>query len=315
MTATSRPSGISTSRPAGCGASPPRRAARRVRPVRWRGAGAAGGRASTRPVGEARIQGQRRGRAARHDVAAVAPAAGSEVHHEVGAPDGVGVVLDDEERVAPVPEGLQRVEQPSVVARVQPDRGFVEHVAHAAQVAAQLRREADALRLAAGQGGGVAVEGQVAEAQPLQEGRPFADLAEDGRADDRVAPRERQRLQRRAGSGPPEAAGGRGGCARRRGRRAPRVAAARRGRRGRPCATAYRPNQSTATSGAPSSQRSKRAAAPSKERLPCSSTCCCFAVRFAPARARLHAERARGLAHEGGVQPVVGQQRLDRAPP
>ena len=45
----------------------------------------------------------------------------------------------------------QRVEQHLVVARVQADGGLVEHVAHALQVGAELRGQADALRLAAGQ--------------------------------------------------------------------------------------------------------------------------------------------------------------------
>jgi hypothetical protein len=47
-----------------------------------------------------------------------------------------------------VHEGL---DQPAVVALVQPDRRLVEHVQHAREPGADLRREADALRLAAGE--------------------------------------------------------------------------------------------------------------------------------------------------------------------
>ena len=72
------------------------------------------------------------------------------------------------------PSLRQRVEQDAVVARVQADRRLVEHVAHALQVAAELRRQADALRLAARQRGRGAVERQVAEAHLLEELEPAA---------------------------------------------------------------------------------------------------------------------------------------------
>jgi hypothetical protein len=96
----------------------------------------------------------------------------------VGAADGVLVVLDHQQGVAAVAQGLEGVEQQAVVARVQADGGLVEDVAHAAQVGAELRRQADALRLAARQRGRGAVERQVAEADVLQEGEAPADLAD-----------------------------------------------------------------------------------------------------------------------------------------
>ncbi len=91
------------------------------------------------------------GRAAFGDQPAAALAgARADVDDVVGAADRVLVVLDDDQRVALVARALlQRVEQDLVVARVQADRRLVEHVADALQVAAELRREADALRLAA----------------------------------------------------------------------------------------------------------------------------------------------------------------------
>jgi hypothetical protein len=73
----------------------------------------------------------------------------AEVDDVVGAADRVLVVLDDDQRVALGAELLQRVEQDLVVARMQADGRLVEDVADAAQVRAELRREPDALRLAA----------------------------------------------------------------------------------------------------------------------------------------------------------------------
>ena len=49
---------------------------------------------------------------------------------------------------------FHRVQQPAVIARMQPDGRLVEDVQHAAQSAAHLARQADALHFAAGQRGG-----------------------------------------------------------------------------------------------------------------------------------------------------------------
>jgi hypothetical protein len=65
--------------------------------------------------------------------------------------DGVFVVLDHQHAVAEVAQAAQRAEQALVVALVQADRGFVEHVHHAGQPGADLRGQSDALRLAAAQ--------------------------------------------------------------------------------------------------------------------------------------------------------------------
>ena len=68
--------------------------------------------------------------------------------------DRLLVVLDDEHGVAEVAQPHQRVDEPAVVALVQADRRLVEHVQHADEAGADLAGEADALRLAAGQGAG-----------------------------------------------------------------------------------------------------------------------------------------------------------------
>ena len=65
---------------------------------------------------------------------------------------------------------------------MQADGGLVEDAAHAAQVRAELRRQADALRLAARQRGRGAVQRQVAEADVLQEGEAARGSRSPGRA-------------------------------------------------------------------------------------------------------------------------------------
>ena len=94
--------------------------------------------------------------------------AGAQVHHVVGAANRFFVVLDDEHGVAQVAQMFERGDQAIVVARVQADGRLVEHVEHAAQARADLRRQANALRFAAGKRGGGAVQAEVAEADGEQ---------------------------------------------------------------------------------------------------------------------------------------------------
>ena len=93
-----------------------------------------------------------------HDFAAAHARAGPEIDDVVGAANGVLVVFDDDQRVAVLRQLGQRIEQHLVVARMQADGGLVEHVTHALQVGAELRREPDALRFAARERGRGTIE-------------------------------------------------------------------------------------------------------------------------------------------------------------
>ena len=122
--------------------------------------------------------------------AAEAPGAGAEVQDMVRATDRVLVVLHHHQRVALGLELLEHVEQDLVVARMQADGRLVEDVAHAAQVGTQLRREADALRLATRECRRRAVERQVAEADLFEEAEARAQFGEQVARDLLVAARE-----------------------------------------------------------------------------------------------------------------------------
>ena len=111
------------------------------------------------------------------------PAPGPHVDEVVGGAHHLLVVLDDEHGVAEVAQLLERRDQLVVVALVEPDRRLVEDVEHADELRADLRREAQALRLAAGQRRRRAVELQVADADVVQERQPLADLLDDPLAD------------------------------------------------------------------------------------------------------------------------------------
>ena len=77
----------------------------------------------------------------------------------------------------------QRAEQPFVIALVQPNAGFVQHIQHARQPAAYLAGEPDALALAAGEGGAAAGQGQVFEPDIVQEAQPLDDFFQDAPGD------------------------------------------------------------------------------------------------------------------------------------
>ena len=131
--------------------------------------------------------GDRVGVAGGHDFAAAHARAGAEVDDVVGRPHRVFVVLDDDHGVAQVAQLRERVEQPVVVARVQADRGLVENVEHADQAAADLPGQANALRLAARERRGGAVERQIVEPHVAQEAQPAADFLEHFAGDQRAA--------------------------------------------------------------------------------------------------------------------------------
>ena len=62
---------------------------------------------------------------------------------------------------------------------MQSDGGFVQYVHHADQAGANLAGQADALRLAARERVGAAIERQVVESDIDQKAEPFTDLAAD----------------------------------------------------------------------------------------------------------------------------------------
>ena len=102
----------------------------------------------------------------------------AQVHDVVGSADGLLVMLHDEHCVPQVSQSPQRLQQAVVVARVQPDGGLVKHVEHPAQPRPDLRRQANALRLAAGERCRRAVETQIAQADGQQEVEPLGNFAE-----------------------------------------------------------------------------------------------------------------------------------------
>ena len=68
-----------------------------------------------------------------YDPATVLPSPRSDIDDPVGGANGVFIMLNDDERVTEVPKLDERLNQPPVIALVEPDARLVEHVEHAGE--------------------------------------------------------------------------------------------------------------------------------------------------------------------------------------
>ena len=118
-------------------------------------------------------------RALGNDLAAVDARAGADVDHMIGMANGVFIVLDHDHGVAEVAQVEQRFEQPRIVALMQADAGFIEHIHDANQAGADLAGQTNALRFAARQGFGAARQGEVVEPDIVEKAKALADLFQD----------------------------------------------------------------------------------------------------------------------------------------
>ena len=118
-------------------------------------------------------------RAAGHEMAAVRARSGADVDQKIRRAHRVLVVLDDDQRIAQIAQVFQRLQKPVVVALMQADGRLVENIQHAHQRRADLRRQPDALRLAARKRRRGAGERQVSQSHVAQEVKPRPDLLEN----------------------------------------------------------------------------------------------------------------------------------------
>ncbi len=98
------------------------------------------------------------------DLAAVGAGAGAHVDDVIGDPDHLRLVLDHQDGVALVAQPLEQPVHLLHVVGVEADGRLVEDVGHIGQAGAEVADHLRALRLATGEGGRLAIEAQVAEA-------------------------------------------------------------------------------------------------------------------------------------------------------
>jgi hypothetical protein len=128
------------------------------------------------------------------DFAAFDSSGWTEVDEVGGGFDGVFIVLDENERVAFFLESMESFQKSGVVAWVESDGRFVENVENALKVRAELGGQANTLGLAAGEGGGGAIELEVAEADVIEEFETLDDFGDDVAGDEMVASFEFENL-------------------------------------------------------------------------------------------------------------------------
>ncbi len=182
VTQVKSPSGISMSRFSEIVAACPADAdlvARRSRRVRSSGTGILRRPLKYWPVSELAEASISARRALRYHMAAGDAGARSQIDDVSRRADRLGIVLDDDQRVAEIAQRSKRCEQALVVALVQSDRGLIEDVHDARQARAHLACQADALRLAAGERFGAAFERQIFKPDVDQEAQPLLHLLDD----------------------------------------------------------------------------------------------------------------------------------------
>ena len=125
---------------------------------------------------------------------------GAKIDHPVGGPDRLFIMLDDDDGVPLVAQGFKRAEQLDIVAGMEADRGFVEHIEHAGEAGADLGCQPDALALAAGERGGPAFQRQISQPDSVEEFQAGSDLLEQLCGDHRLRRIEHDLREERAGS-------------------------------------------------------------------------------------------------------------------
>ncbi len=88
-------------------------------------------------------------------------------------------MLHHDDGVADVSQLLHGGDETVIVPLVQADGGLIQHVAHAHQLAAHLRGQADALRLTAAERTGLAREVEIVQAHVIEEAQPAVDLTQN----------------------------------------------------------------------------------------------------------------------------------------
>src|SRR4029453_7096917 len=116
------------------------------------------------------------GRALEDDLATVLTGTRSEIDDVICRPNRLFVMLHDDDRIAEIAKPGQGTQQFPVIALVQSNRRFVEDVEHPSQISANLRREPDALPLAARERRGAPSKREIADADIVKKSQPILDF-------------------------------------------------------------------------------------------------------------------------------------------
>ena len=104
-------------------------------------------------------------------------------------------MLDHNEGIANIAQTLQRLNKPVVIALVQTNGRFIEHIKYTGQTGTNLRSQTDALCLAARKRGCAAIQGQVIQTDVQKEAQPSLGFLEYRTGNDFLAVSQHQRVQ------------------------------------------------------------------------------------------------------------------------
>ena len=103
----------------------------------------------------------------------------TEITNVVGLIQYFSIVLDNHQRVAQVAKFVQRVQQALIIAGMQSNSWFVQHIKHATQAAAQLARQTDPLEFPSRQSCGSTSQCEVFQTHIAKETQPALNFAYD----------------------------------------------------------------------------------------------------------------------------------------
>src|SRR5437870_3401557 len=103
-------------------------------------------------------------RAGEEQLATELAGAGTEINDAIRGWNGVWIMRDDEDGVSEIAEGLENINEPLRVARMEADSRLVEHVERTHKMRTERRGELNPLGFSAGERGSQTVESKVVEA-------------------------------------------------------------------------------------------------------------------------------------------------------
>src|SRR5437870_13451622 len=98
-------------------------------------------------------------RAGEEQLATELAGAGTEINDAIRGLNGVWIMLDDEDGVCEIAEGLENINEPLRVARMEADRRLVEHVERTHKMRTERRSELKPRGLSAGERGSDTADG------------------------------------------------------------------------------------------------------------------------------------------------------------
>ena len=102
-----------------------------------------------------------------------------DIKHIIRLADRFFVVFNDDNRIALIPQVFQRLEQAVIIALVQADGRFIEHVKHPCQPRPDLRRKPNTLAFPPAERPARACQRQIFQPDIVQESQTFANFLED----------------------------------------------------------------------------------------------------------------------------------------